>query len=724
MNKALSGFSGNLSLRSILILPFVTLLFLATGLTAYWSFHNGQKAVNELVGRLLGEASTRIEQHVRNYLGTPHLFHKINNAAIRNGNLKVKKFSTLQRHFQRQVQLSDSVNYLYYGDENDNFMGVQRQANGQTVVKFRNSKTAPKRKIYLLDDKGKRKKLIQSKKYYPRTRPWYKAAIQANGPAWSPIYPSAHKKVLQITPVAPVYRMPARGKKKISIRKKTEKIQGVLGINLILSEISRFLHKLNISQSGQAFIIERSGHIVANSTLELPFITSEGKQKRLLATESGSLLIQSTAGHLLERFQSFKGIDANQQLSFELEGERHLVQTTPFSDEYGLDWLIVVVIPEADFMGQIHANTRTTLILTLITLVLVILVGVITAHWLVQPILGLNTAAKKLAGGQWEQELPQGHSSEIKELAGSFKTMAAQLKESFQTLEKRVEERTKDLSVAYRKLKASQAQLVQSEKMASLGQMVAGVAHEINTPLGYVKSNVEMTRELFGETENLVTEYDKLIKLLTSKEANEEELNALLARVAELNEGLREDDTFQETRALLKDTTYGIDQISELVLNLKDFSRLDQAKTADVNLNECLDSVLMIAHNVLKHKITVNKQYGKIPKLRCSPSQINQVFLNLLTNASQAIEETGTILIKTSADDKGVDVVIQDNGKGIPKQALPKIFDPFFTTKPIGQGTGLGLSISYKIIQEHGGTIRVASQTGKGTKFLVRLPVS
>lgn len=291
-------------------------------------------------------------------------------------------------------------------------------------------------------------------------------------------------------------------------------------------------------------------------------------------------------------------------------------------------------------------------------------------------------------------------------------------------MEKRVLQRTKELSKAYQSLKESQAQLVQSEKMASLGQMVAGVAHEINTPLGYVRNNVEVTQNLFEQAKDLIENYEKLVDLLTSEEIEEEKLGEQLEMVSEMSEPFREDDLLASMQELFKDSLYGVDQISELVMNLKDFSRLDQALTDNVNLNECINSALNIGKNVLKYKTTIKKQYSELPPLKCAPSQLNQVFLNLLTNAAQAIPDKGIIWIKTWAENNWVHVSIQDNGKGIPPDVLKKIFDPFFTTKPVGEGTGLGLSISYKIVEQHHGQIKVASEVGKGTKFLISLPLN
>jgi len=292
-------------------------------------------------------------------------------------------------------------------------------------------------------------------------------------------------------------------------------------------------------------------------------------------------------------------------------------------------------------------------------------------------------------------------------------------------MERQLAKHSGELAKAYKRLQESQAQLVQSEKMASLGQMVAGVAHEINTPLGYVRNNVEMTQQLFTQAQELVSAYDTLVTTLYSEEESDEtQLQAQLNNIAERSAVFKEEDSFAEMQDLFKDTLYGVEQISELVLNLKNFSRLDQAKVDNISLNDCFESTLVIAKNTIKHKVKVIKQYGDIPKIPCSPSQINQVLLNLLTNAAQAMSTPGNVLLRTYADEKWVYAVVQDDGSGIPKEVLPKIFDPFFTTKPIGEGTGLGLSISYKIIQQHGGQIKVASQQGKGTRFLISLPIA
>jgi len=293
------------------------------------------------------------------------------------------------------------------------------------------------------------------------------------------------------------------------------------------------------------------------------------------------------------------------------------------------------------------------------------------------------------------------------------------------SLEHRVEERTKDLSAALTHLKESESQLIQSEKMSSLGQMVAGVAHEINTPLAYVKNSLGAVAEKLPAISDAVGHSEKLVELLKAgSAANPQDLSREFAQVSTLVGQLRQQNVMDELTGLVNDGLFGTGQMTEIVSNLKDFSRLDRSKVTSFNLNDGLASTLMLAKHQLK-SVAVSRQFGEIPAIVCSPSQINQVFLNLVTNAAQAMEGSrGKISLTTRAEGNGVMVEVGDTGKGIPPENLSKIFDPFFSTKEIGKGTGLGLSISYKIVQQHGGRITVESTVGTGTTFKVWLPLT
>jgi signal transduction histidine kinase len=312
-------------------------------------------------------------------------------------------------------------------------------------------------------------------------------------------------------------------------------------------------------------------------------------------------------------------------------------------------------------------------------------------------------------------------------LTGSYRAITGlnrQLREANEFLEHRVEERTKELKAALQQLKEQEALLIQSEKMSSLGQMVAGVAHEVNTPLAYVKASLDTVHGRMPRVAAALAEAEQLIAMLQSDQTDDAALARQFSAASQALEAAHSGGAFPELDKLVQDGLYGIGQIAELVNNLRNFARLDRGKMAEFDLNEGLAAALSIARHQLKRR-TVNKSLGAIPKIACAPSQINQVFLNLLTNAAQATpEEGGVIHVRTFQPDREhVAVEVTDNGHGIPAEVLPKIFDPFFTTKEVGKGTGLGLSISYKIVEGHGGRIDVDSKVGVGTRFRVTLPV-
>jgi|GEM_PF-667605 len=284
------------------------------------------------------------------------------------------------------------------------------------------------------------------------------------------------------------------------------------------------------------------------------------------------------------------------------------------------------------------------------------------------------------------------------------------------------------LAISLRKqdeiIRESQSQLIQSEKMASLGQMVAGLAHEMNTPLGFVRNNVEIVEE----NEKEFSETHKSIKAILAHllKGNYENLEKEVPRAVQKIKQIDGVGLFEENAMMLDSSLKGLDRIQELIVNLKNFSRLDESAEQMANINDCLDSTLVIAHHILKRHVTVHKQYSQIPEIVCSPAQLNQVFLNIISNAAHATEEKGqgNLTLKTWTEKEYVVIKISDDGKGIPESIIKKIFDPFFTTKPVGQGTGLGLSISRKIIEEgHNGKIEVKSEVGKGTDFIIYIPL-
>ena len=300
----------------------------------------------------------------------------------------------------------------------------------------------------------------------------------------------------------------------------------------------------------------------------------------------------------------------------------------------------------------------------------------------------------------------------------------AALREANAELEARVNERTRDLSQTLKRLQESEAQLVQSEKMSSLGQMVAGVAHEINSPLAYVKNSVATVRDRMPHLRGALEEAERLIQALHAEPPNHEDVATILEALEASLERLKREHALEDLDGLTRDGLHGIDAIVDLVKNLRNFARLDRSKVASFNVNEGVQATLLIARSGLR-KVDVEQHLGEVPSITCSPSQVNQVLLNLLNNSAQAMDKPrGRIVVTTRpVGTNAVAIDVEDNGRGIPAESLPKVFDPFFTTKDPGKGTGLGLSIAYKIVHEHGGTIDIRSTVGVGTIVTVTLPV-
>ena len=315
----------------------------------------------------------------------------------------------------------------------------------------------------------------------------------------------------------------------------------------------------------------------------------------------------------------------------------------------------------------------------------------------------------------------------VSRLFASYRVIASingALQAANENLEHKVGLRTRELTDALAHLKESETQLIQSEKMSSLGQMVAGIAHEINTPIAYVKNSLGTVDSRLDAIARLTTQCEKLLAMLDAGDTPDAMLDLQLAELSSAARALGGAGAVGELGGLVKDGLYGVDQIGQIVNHLRDFSRLDRGQVQPFDIHQCIESTLQLARHLLK-AVRIERRFETDGHLLGSPSQVNQVLLNLITNAAQAIGPAGgTVTLATRGDARELVLDVIDTGAGIPPEVLPKIFDPFFTTKAVGQGTGLGLSICYKIVAQHGGRIEVDSRQGLGTTFRIRLPRS
>ena len=372
---------------------------------------------------------------------------------------------------------------------------------------------------------------------------------------------------------------------------------------------------------------------------------------------------------------------------------------------------------------------------------LVALFSLILGTYLTRQLEGLANAAKQISAGDLNVQIPVKGKDELADVSNAFNAMAINLNEANarrdqyeqeltalnQSLEDRVSERTQQLveknhqlETANQEIKQAQARLLQSEKMASVGLLAAGVAHEINNPLGFVMSNLSTLDNYAKQYRDLIAAYEKLFTLKDSQARK-----AQFRHIQALKQTYDLEFINQDLDELLADTHEGSQRVRDIVKGLKSFSHVDQAETMQLtDLNECVESTLKVANNELKYHCDITTHLQPLPRTYCMAGQIKQVILNMLVNAGQAIAEAGEICIETVVVDNTIELSIRDNGSGIAPEHLSKLFDPFYTTKQVGEGTGLGLSISYGIVvDDHKGDIRVESELGQGTCFTIVLPI-
>lgn len=367
---------------------------------------------------------------------------------------------------------------------------------------------------------------------------------------------------------------------------------------------------------------------------------------------------------------------------------------------------------------EIYYDGFFELIINVLTLfiVLAIIASYMMSNVISTPLDKLSKAAKNIADGNFDVKIEDTNFSEINALIKAYNEMGTQLNELYSSLELKVQERTIALEAANYKLQETQAMMVHSEKMRALGELVAGIAHEINNPVNFIHGNIMILQNYSDDLLGLIDLYE---------ENNINFPQDIKKKIEDLKKQIDLDFLRDDIKDLIRSCIEGTQRTKNIVLDLKNFSRMEEMVLTQFDIPKEIDTTLNILNNKYKNRITVVKNYEPtVPKIEAFGGQLNQVFMNILDNAQDAMAETGTLTINIAQEGSKVRIEFIDTGKGIPEENLKKVFDPFFTTKPVGKGTGLGMSISYRVINDHRGTINVESEVGKGTKFTIILPIN
>ena len=685
LKRRMDKYSTNFSLQNFLTVPFLLQIFTIVGLVGYFSFRNGQQTVNEVTTKLRNEVTLTVQQHLENYLAAPQLIVELNQKATKLQQLSLKDLKAIEIDFWQQIQIFNSVYAIYLSDEEGKFAYVKREANNTFIAKLVN--IVPQRHAYLLDDKGQRSKFLESDRYDPHIRPWYIKTVESHQNNWSEIYTFAGGE-LGITAAGEIYDH-------------TDKFRGVVGVDLVLSRISDFLEQIKISQNGQIFIIERNGNLVATSTGEEPFVYNQATkiEERLQATNSDNIFTQATFNYLIQHFGTLNSIQESQQLEFKFDGDRQFMQILPYGDELGLDWLIVVVIPEADFMVKINANVRNTILLCLGALILTTIFGVMTSRKIVRPISHLirvssiiaQSARSRNTATDFYPIIKAENIRELNILAQAFNDMAVQLKAAFKDLETTNEELENRVQIRTAALTAAKEDADAANRAKS--EFLAHMSHELRTPLhailGFTQVSLQDSSLKPQQRNNLIT-----------VKRSGEHLLTLINDVLEMSK-------IEAGKISICEQPFDLYLLLNNLATM--FELRSQAKNLELSFNLATDVPQYIQTDSVK---------------------LRQILINLLENGIKFTTQGGVSLQVSSTPQNNasatIGFIVQDTGCGIPKSELNSIFEAFVQTKQITnhEGTGLGLAISQQFADLLGGEISVNSKVGKGSIFQLQIPVT
>jgi len=799
--------TARISFRLALIAAFIAVALMAVGLVGFLSYRNGKRAVHHVALQLRGDISARILENLENFLRLPHRINQVNGQSIQAGHPPADDPSALEARFRNQIALFPQISSIYFANAHGGIINSGREPSDDSryMISTDEFRAGIFRK-YAVDPQGQQTRLLVSAPNFDaRERPWYVNAVEAGGPAWTDIYILFTGQDMAIAASRPVHS-------------RTGDLLGVCSVDMFLGHVNAFLRDLLIGVSGQAFILDQTGHVVAASTLEKSFIPANGETaaRRMHAANSTDMVLQQAHEALTAHFSRLDAIQRQENIDFILGREKYFLQVTPLHDPAGIDWLVAVVLPETDIMGRINVNNRMTLLLMLAALILAMAVGWYLARRITGPIQALNAAADKLARGSDSRPiLDVSRFSEIQGLTDSFNHMAGQLSASLAGLRAEVEERKRSEAALRESEERFSKAFKSSPAPLAISDITTGELIDMNDcwleMLGYEKAEqvgktsrelglwadpserdriVAMLRQkgsfkeesiifktkdgrelhtlwsaeaisLGGREVMLSMVHDQTERLQAEKERNALQTQLLQAQKMEsvgiLAGGIAHDfnnllqaisgniqllgrnkpDDHPDS-GRLQTIANSIRRASQLVRQLLLFSRKADVQPRLVNMNQAVQEAVELLRRTIPRMITIDLQLDPQPwPVNADPLQIEQVLLNLGTNAVDAMPQGGRLRMETRnlmvdaqfahtylGTDPGPYVLlhVSDNGVGMDADTLAHVFEPFFSTKEVGKGTGLGLASVYGILKSHGGHILCSSQPGQGASFKMYWP--
>jgi signal transduction histidine kinase len=773
-----------LSLRGLLSIAFASQILASGGIIGYLAFRDSQSSAEELAQQLLDKTSEHVLAHLRDYTKILPAVIETNRNALDTGVLKTDNLPDWRQHLFGQAKVNQTLGYIYFGKSDGAYVEVRQYSS--SLFRYGNGpKQLNKITLYHMDEQGRQGAMIKTLVYDPRNRPWYKAALANPKPQWTPIYNFMEEP-------------PTLGISFVQPYQTEQGIQGVLGADFVLLDTNKFLQQLKILKTGRVFIVEPDGNLVASSSAESPFRGND----RIKPSDLKDPVIQNADLNLKKQFGSYAQLPDQKDLTFDIDRQRYHSRIARFQDPYGLDWRVVVVAPASDFLSGIEASRQRSMFLGLGILGLSLVNGLLLASWIARPIAAVSKASDNLAAGDFCQ-INQTHGlREVHDLERSFNHMSNQLEQAqtqLQTynasLEVRVKERTQELETEVKErqqanqalqatlieLKNTQQQLIQAAKLATLGSLIASVAHEMNSPLGAIRSAADnlssvLQADIMGLPEFLLTlssehrdmfltlleqailaqsqlletstrqqrqlRRDLLIQLKATNMDDAETLADTLVdlgisdqidRFAPLMQSERRQEILEAAYNLTSsrrslDTIGAATESAEKVIGaLRSYiQRETKRERVAIDLVNSIDRTLTLYRNAFKRGIKLVRQYpDNLPLVSGYAEDLNQIWNNLVSNALGSMGDRGTLTVRITpqaqAGIAGLQVTVEDTGPGIPEALQPHLFEPFVTGKVQGEGLGLGLNIAYNAVQNHQGLIHFTTKPGQ-TAMVVWLP--